>query len=143
MVQGQTKQSFRRLLQGENDWLLFCSHKIGPKNAAESAALAGTIIQSELTKLFENDTSIPSITFTLSQLDHNLQVFLPSCSSDEFSGTRGRSSTGNLLFHGRHIFSSLLRDLVARFDVANAEDVVLIGSGFFNNSFWKFVRNYV
>ena len=46
MVQGQTKQSFRRLLQGECDCLLFCSHKIGPRNAAESAALA---IQSKLT----------------------------------------------------------------------------------------------
>merc|ERR1719264_2068683 len=58
------------------------------------------------------------------------KVYLPSCSSDEFSGTRGRSSTtGDLVFNGRHIFSSLLRDLVARFDVANAEDVVLIGSG--------------
>ena len=61
---------------------------------------------------------------------NNLQVYLPSCSSDEFSGTRGRSSTtGNLFFHGRHIFSSLLRDLVSRFELAKAKDIVLIGSG--------------
>jgi len=58
------------------------------------------------------------------------KVYLPSCSSDEFSGIRGNSSgTEDLFFYGRHIFSSLLRDLVDYFNIANAEDVVLIGSG--------------
>ena len=48
MVQGQTKQSFRRLFQGECGCLIFCTNRIGPRNAAESAALAG-LIQQELT----------------------------------------------------------------------------------------------
>ena len=66
-----------------------------------------------------------------------IQVFVPACSLDEFSGTRGpldengenRLVKGSLYFHGRHIFNSLLRDLVAKHGIDRAESVVLIGSG--------------
>ena len=55
---------------------------------------------------------------------------IPSCSSDEFSGTRGKSSTtGELVFHGRHIFSSVLRDLVANYGLDRAKEIILVGSG--------------
>ena len=58
------------------------------------------------------------------------QVLIPSCSSDEFSGTRGSSpGTGNIVFHGRHIFSSVLRDLTAKFGLDRASSVILVGSG--------------
>jgi hypothetical protein len=65
------------------------------------------------------------------------QVFVPACSLDEFSGTRGpldengenRLTSGSLFFHGRHIFNSLLRDLVAKHGIDRAESVVLVGSG--------------
>ena len=60
------------------------------------------------------------------------QVYLPSCTLDDFSGARGpiRGSDGDRIwFHGRHIFSSLLRDLVANFGIDQAESIVLIGSG--------------
>lgn len=61
--------------------------------------------------------------------DH-FKVLLPSCSSDEFGGTRGRSDeTGGMIFHGRHIFSSLLRDMVANHNMGNAQEIVLVGSG--------------
>eukprot|EP00095_Tigriopus_kingsejongensis_P001054 maker-scaffold631_size122145-snap-gene-0.37 protein:Tk01054 transcript:maker-scaffold631_size122145-snap-gene-0.37-mRNA-1 annotation:"hypothetical protein CAPTEDRAFT_219523" len=60
----------------------------------------------------------------------HFKVLLPSCSSDEFGGTRGRSDeTGGMIFHGRHIFSSLLRDLVAKHGMGQAQEVVLVGSG--------------
>ena len=57
---------------------------------------------------------------------------MPSCSLDDFSGARGplRGSNGNqIYFHGRHIFSSLLRDLVANYGIDQAETIVLVGSG--------------
>ena len=65
------------------------------------------------------------------------QVFVPSCSLDEFSGTRGpldengenRLTSNSLYFHGRHIFNSLLRDLVAKHGIDRAESVILVGSG--------------
>ena len=60
------------------------------------------------------------------------QVYVPSCSLDDFSGARGplRSSNGGRIhFHGRHIFSSLLRDLVANFGIDQAKSIVLVGSG--------------
>ena len=57
---------------------------------------------------------------------------MPSCSLDDFSGARGPlfgSNGGRIFFHGRHIFSSLLRDLVANYGIDSAENVVLVGSG--------------
>ena len=39
------------------------------------------------------------------------------------------SNGGSIFFHGRHIFSSLLRDLVANYGIDQAENVVLVGSG--------------
>jgi len=60
------------------------------------------------------------------------KVYVPSCSLDDFSGARGplRGSNGNqIYFHGRHIFSSLLRDLVANYGIDQAENIVLVGSG--------------
>jgi len=60
------------------------------------------------------------------------KIYLPSCTLDDFSGARGPlfgSQGGKIFFHGRHIFSSLLRDLVAKYGIDQAENVVLIGSG--------------
>jgi len=58
------------------------------------------------------------------------KVYIHYCSSDDFSGTRGASrSTGNLFFHGKHIITSTLQDLVARFGIDRAESVILVGSG--------------
>lgn len=58
------------------------------------------------------------------------KVSLHYCSSDNFAGTRGASdSTGDLYFQGRHILSSTLRDLVAKFGIDQATSVVLVGSG--------------
>ena len=56
------------------------------------------------------------------------KVYIPSCSLDEFSGTRGRDESG-LYFHGRHIFSSVLRHLVTFYDLHKARNIVLVGSG--------------
>ena len=45
-------------------------------------------------------------------------------------GTRGASDdTGGLNFHGRHIFSATLKDLVRKFGIDQAESIVLVGSG--------------
>jgi len=60
------------------------------------------------------------------------KIYLPSCTLDDFSGARGPlfgSQGGKIFFHGRHIFSSLLRDLVAKYGIDQAENVVLVGSG--------------
>jgi hypothetical protein len=60
------------------------------------------------------------------------KVYLPPCTLDDFSGARGpiRGSDGDRIwFHGRHIFSSLLRDLVANFGIDQAESIILVGSG--------------
>ncbi len=51
---------------------------------------------------------------------------------DDFSGARGPlfgANGGKLFFHGRHIFSSLLRDLVAKYGIDQAQNLVLVGSG--------------
>jgi hypothetical protein len=34
-----------------------------------------------------------------------------------------------IYFHGRHIFSSVLRHLVSNFKINMAEDIILVGSG--------------
>jgi len=58
------------------------------------------------------------------------KVYVHYCSSDDYSGTRGASrTTGNLFFHGKHILTSTLQDLVSRFGIDRAESVVLVGSG--------------
>ena len=61
------------------------------------------------------------------------KVFLPSCGSDQFGGTRGPIPAGvtgtNLFFHGRHIFSSMLRHLVTYYNLHKARTVILVGSG--------------
>jgi len=60
------------------------------------------------------------------------KIYLPSCTLDDFSGARGPlfgSQGGKIFFHGRHIFSSLLRDLVAKYGIDQADNIVLIGSG--------------
>jgi len=60
------------------------------------------------------------------------KIYLPSCSLDDFSGAKGPlfgSRGGKIFFHGRHIFSSLLRDLVAKYGIDQAENIVLVGTG--------------
>ena len=60
------------------------------------------------------------------------QIFLPSCTLDDFSGARGPlfgSQGGKIFFHGRHIFSALLRDLVGKYGIDQAESIILVGSG--------------
>jgi len=58
------------------------------------------------------------------------KVYIHSCSNDDFSGTRsGSRLTGNLNFHGKHILTSTLQDLVASFGINSAESLVLAGSG--------------
>ena len=68
-----------------------------------------------------------------------LKVYLPACSLDQFSGTRGpvtdnnrksrRNGQKEIYFHGLHIFSSMLRNLVSNFNINKAEEIVLVGSG--------------
>jgi len=58
------------------------------------------------------------------------KVSLHYCSSDSFAGSRGGSkSTENLFFHGKHILTASLQDLIKRFGLADARQVVLAGSG--------------
>jgi len=60
------------------------------------------------------------------------KIFLPSCTLDDFSGARGPlfgSQGGKIFFHGRHIFSALLRDLVGKYGIDQAESIILVGSG--------------
>ena len=60
------------------------------------------------------------------------QIYLPSCTLDDFSGARGPlfgSQGGKIFFHGRHIFSALLRDLVGKYGIDQAESIILVGSG--------------
>ena len=57
---------------------------------------------------------------------------MPSCTLDDFSGARGPlfgSQGGKIFFHGRHIFSALLRDLVGKYGIDQAESIILVGSG--------------
>ena len=68
-----------------------------------------------------------------------IKIYIPECSLDQFSGTRGplkNEATNsrtigqrNIFFHGRHIFSSVLRHLVTNFFLDKAEEIVLVGSG--------------
>ena len=47
-----------------------------------------------------------------------------------FKGTRSASRlTGNFHFHGKHILTSVLQDLVANFGIDRAGEMVLVGSG--------------
>ena len=75
------------------------------------------------------------------------KVYIHSCSNDDFSGETFRYYVGNryyfccegtrtssrltsdLYFHGKHILTSALQDLVASFGINTAERVVLAGSG--------------
>ena len=60
---------------------------------------------------------------TTSQVDRPSHLHL-------VSGTRAASpATGGLFFHGKHIVTSVLQDLVATFGINRAEAVVLAGSG--------------
>ena len=57
------------------------------------------------------------------------QVFVPSCSSDSFSGQRSASDTsGGLHFQGGSIVQAVLGDLESRLGAATAS-IVLLGSG--------------
>ena len=57
------------------------------------------------------------------------QVFVPSCSSDSFSGRRIASeTTGGLHFQGGNIVEAVLEDLESRLGAATAS-IVLLGSG--------------
>jgi len=58
------------------------------------------------------------------------KIFIHYCSSDSFAGTQPSSpATGNITFHGRHILTATLQDLVARLGIERAGSVVLAGSG--------------
>ena len=57
------------------------------------------------------------------------QVFVPSCSSDSFSGQRSASdASGGLHFQGGNIIQAVLKDLETRLGAATAS-LVLVGSG--------------
>ena len=57
------------------------------------------------------------------------QVFVPSCSSDSFSGHRSASdASGGLNFQGGNIIQAVLEDLETRLGAASAS-LVLVGSG--------------
>ena len=57
------------------------------------------------------------------------QVFVPSCSSDSFSGHRSASdASGGLHFQGGNIVQAVLDDLETRLGAATAS-LVLVGSG--------------
>jgi len=61
---------------------------------------------------------------------HHWKVVLHYCSSDNYAGTRGASSsTGNLYFHGKHILTAALDDLSTRFGLENARSLTLLGTG--------------
>jgi hypothetical protein len=58
------------------------------------------------------------------------KVYVHSCSSDSFSGTRdSSSSTGNFYFRGHNILTSTLQDLVSSFGINRATTLLLAGSG--------------
>ena len=57
------------------------------------------------------------------------QVFVPSCSSDSFSGHRSASdASGGFHFQGGNILQAVLDDLETRLGAATAS-LVLVGSG--------------
>ena len=52
-------------------------------------------------------------------------MFVPYCSSDVYTGTRNASElTQNLYFHGHHIVTSLLDDLIRNTWITEAEQVL-------------------
>lgn len=54
-----------------------------------------------------------------------VQVFVPYCSSDVYTGTRtGSALTDNFTFHGHHIFEALTDHLLATTGLASAEQVL-------------------
>lgn len=67
------------------------------------------------------------------------KIYIPECSLDQFSGTRGPlTNEGSnsraigqkpIYFHGKHIFNSVLRHLVSNFRINTAEEIILVGSG--------------
>lgn len=104
-----------------------CSSARGCDRKCEKSPQSCTSSEAETLRMSEG---IWSQETRNSPFANHFKVLLPSCSSDEFSGTRGSSeATSNLVFHGRHIFNSLLRDLVQSFDLESASEVVLVGSG--------------
>ena len=55
-------------------------------------------------------------------------MYVPYCSSDWYTGTRDASPlTQNFTFHGHFIIEALVKDLIARTEIAAAEKVVLMG----------------
>ena len=55
-------------------------------------------------------------------------MYVPYCSSDWYTGTRDASPlTQNFTFHGHYIIEALVKDLIARTEIAAAEKVVLMG----------------
>merc|ERR1711892_501105 len=57
------------------------------------------------------------------------KIYIHYCSSDDFAGPNNRSTAaGTLLFHGKHILTATLKDLVARLGIERAGSVVLAGS---------------
>jgi len=57
------------------------------------------------------------------------KVFVPYCSSDVYSGTRGASDdTDNRFFHGKYIVQAVIADLIKNTWITEAEQVVLIGT---------------
>lgn len=58
------------------------------------------------------------------------KVYIHYCTNDDYSGTRSASRlTGNYYFHGKHVLTAVLQDLVATFGIDRAERFVLAGSG--------------
>jgi len=80
--------------------------------------------------VLEQSDGIWSSNITENPFADYFKIFIHYCSSDSFAGTRGdSSSTGNIYFHGKHILTATLQDLVARFGIEKASSVVLAGSG--------------
>merc|ERR1712226_788395 len=61
--------------------------------------------------------------------DH-FKVYIHYCTNDDFSGTRSASRlTGNYHFHGKHVLTAVLQDLVATFGIDRAAEMVLAVRG--------------
>ena len=55
-------------------------------------------------------------------------MYVPYCSSDVYTGTRNASElTQNFYFHGHHIVTALLEDLIRHTGITEAEQVILMG----------------
>eukprot|EP00090_Calanus_glacialis_P018040 TRINITY_DN2796_c0_g1_i5.p1 TRINITY_DN2796_c0_g1~~TRINITY_DN2796_c0_g1_i5.p1 ORF type:complete len:659 (-),score=174.49 TRINITY_DN2796_c0_g1_i5:130-2106(-) len=80
--------------------------------------------------VLEQQGGIWSSNNTENPFAEHFKIFIHYCSSDNFAGTNnGSLSTGNLIFHGKHILTAVLKDLVSRFGIERAASVVLAGSG--------------